>query len=418
MFSDTITDYIEGVAAKYLSAVDTIHSRSTQHEIGGLPSVGFRNYLGTPAKGEINYFAAKLIYITDDEKNLFTIAEDNVSWYDCRDTRRSAEYRLYYKDSVVTKLFKEGDFLLIIKLKDGSLRLVACPPETTAESQLRFIFGLDQVGNRFSAGRLRSDNMLLPIRCLLEDLGVATKAKESDEHLWLDRLIENFGDSNFPSTAIFSKFSRDSIATDCLPVLDPDLTLLMWMDREEFLFRTYEKYFIQKRLKSGFGITDDDVDEFIAYSLSVQNRRKSRVGHAFESHLEVLFMENQLTFERGIGNGKATENNKRPDFIFPSFRDYHDLSFPIQKLTVLGAKTTLKDRWRQIQSEADRITVKHIVTLMPAISPGQAAEISAANVKLVVPEAIKTTYSERVQRKVQNLSDFILKIKQQQRDQH
>lgn len=414
MFSDRISDYIEGVAAKYLTAVDTLHSRSTQHEIGGLPSVGFRNYLGTPAKGEKNYFEAKLIYIPDDEQNLFTIAEDNVSWYDCRNARRSPEYRLYYKDSVVTKLFQKGDFLLIIKLKDGSLRLVACPPETTAESQLRFIFGLDQVGDKFSAGQPRLDNILLPIRCLLEDLGVATKTQEYDEHLWLDRLIKNFGDSSFPSTAIFSKFSRDSVATDLLPVLDPDLTLMLWMDREEFLFRTYEKYFIQKRLRSGFGMTGDDVDEFIAYSLSVQNRRKSRVGQAFESHLEMLFIENQLAFERGIGNGKTTENNKRPDFLFPSFRDYHDLNFPIQKLTVLGAKTTLKDRWRQIQSEADRITVKHLVTLMPAISLGQAAEMSAANVRLVVPEAIKITYSEQAQTKVLNLADFIQKLKKQE----
>lgn len=36
------------------------------------------------------------------------------------------------------------------------------------------------------------------------------------------------------------------------------------------------------RLKAGFGENGEDVDAFISFSLSVQNRRKSRVGHAFE----------------------------------------------------------------------------------------------------------------------------------------
>lgn len=43
----------------------------------------------------------------------------------------------------------------------------------------------------------------------------------------------------------------------------------------------------------------DDVDVFIQYSLSVHNRRKSRVGFAFENHLETVFMEHGLVFEKG-----------------------------------------------------------------------------------------------------------------------
>ena len=46
---------------------------------------------------------------------------------------------------------------------------------------------------------------------------------------------------------------------------------------------------VAERLKQGFVSEDGvDVDDFIRFSLSVQNRRKSRAGHAFENHVEKL----------------------------------------------------------------------------------------------------------------------------------
>ncbi len=55
---------------------------------------------------------------------------------------------------------------------------------------------------------------------------------------------------------------------------------------EEILFRTFERHIIGDRLQKGFA---DDVDGFLSYSLSVQNRRKSRAGFSLENHLEVIF---------------------------------------------------------------------------------------------------------------------------------
>jgi hypothetical protein len=43
-----------------------------------------------------------------------------------------------------------------------------------------------------------------------------------------------------------------------------------WMEREEILFRTLEKHLLGDQLRKGFA---EDVDGFIAFSLSVQNRR-------------------------------------------------------------------------------------------------------------------------------------------------
>jgi hypothetical protein len=46
-------------------------------------------------------------------------------------------------------------------------------------------------------------------------------------------------------------------------------------------------------LRKGFA---DDVDSFVAFSLSVQNQRKSRVGRALENHLEVGFAANRIRY--------------------------------------------------------------------------------------------------------------------------
>jgi nucleoside-diphosphate-sugar epimerase len=79
-----------------------------------------------------------------------------------------------------------------------------------------------------------------------------------------------------------------------------------------------------------------DVDAFISYSLSVQNRRKSRAGYALEHHLDEIFRESGLRYTRQA----VTENNAKPDFLFPGLAEYKDETFPVSRLSMLGVKTT------------------------------------------------------------------------------
>lgn len=412
MFTDCLTDYFEGVAAKYLSAVDAQPDTSNQHEIGGLPSAGFKQHLGAPAKGVKLFFKALLVYLRDDEDSP-VVVEHEVTWYDVRHERRSPEYRLYYKSNLVTEQFSAGDFCLIGKQTDGRLLLVFCPPNSTVEAQLRYAFGLHAVGDAFRRGTLSSDSLLLPVRMLLEDLGLMTAERLVKKADWLDVLLKRFGGKSFPQTADFSAFARETLGGDLNPVAEPDVALMAWMDHEELLFRTYERHIVQQRLQVGFGQDGDDVDEFISYSLSVQNRRKSRVGHAFEGHLSALFVANGLSFERPRGKGKITENNSKPDFIFPSFAHYHDDSYPAQRLVVLGAKTTCKDRWRQVLAEANRVEKKHLITLEPAISVAQTDEMASAKLQLVVPLPVQSTYKTEQKQYLLRVKDFVEHVRKQ-----
>lgn len=154
-----------------------------------------------------------------------------------------------------------------------------------------------------------------------------------------------------------------------------------------------------ERLLSGSTL---DVGRRISFSLSVQNRRKSRAGLALENHLEILFKQHGIRYSRA----PFTENRSRPDFIFPGKSEYHDMAFDPSRLTMLGVKSSCKDRWRQVLAEAGRIDNKHLLTLEAAISKSQTDEMQSKKLQLVVPRALHTTYSREQQGWLMDVSGF------------
>ena len=187
--------------------------------------------------------------------------------------------------------------------------------------------------------------------------------------------------------------------------LKPDDKLLDWTEVEYRLFRAIEYNRYSSIIKNGFS----DVEKFIELANQVLNRRKSRAGKSLEHHLSSLFIGNCITFTPQA----VTEGNKKPDFIFPSIESYHDSSFPVDKLASLAAKTTCKDRWRQVLNEADRLRSKNkfLCTLQQGISSTQLEEMKSEKVVLVVPERYIKTYPEKYQNDIWTIKKFIEYIK-------
>ncbi|MET2850119.1 type II restriction endonuclease [Vibrio owensii] len=404
---ENLNDVFSSAAYKYLSAVDADPRTSNQHEIGGLVSAGIGRELGMPSDGSQISIPCSMVYLSDEEEEPI-ICEDVVTWYDARFTspNRRPEWRLYYKSNQVSDRFRPGDFFLIARTIEGSLLLIFCPPETEYELQITALFGVRQTqGNRFTSVNLESP-IAVPIRLIFARYGIDLGVNGQD---YLDRILERFGE-RFPKTREFSEFCRSLSETVC-SIENPDSALITWMETEESAFRQLERYIVRQKLINGFGDSGDDVDDFIRFSLSVQNRRKSRSGHAFENHIEEILRACGIEFERGA----KTENRKKPDFLFPCSAAYSDTNYPSENLFLLGAKTTCKDRWRQVLAEANRITHKHLITLEPAISTSQTDEMRSQNLQLVVPQQLHNTYQEEQRQWLMSLGDFIRRVESVQR---
>lgn len=211
--------------------------------------------------------------------------------------------------------------------------------------------------------------------------------------------------TSFPSGREIFQFIEKQIPQDGW-TRSVDELLLKRRDIEFDVFSKVEKYDVLPNIKDGF----HSVDDFIKYANSVANRRKSRAGTSLELHLESIFRHENLKFEAQV----ITEQNKRPDFIFPSGEDYHNPAFPSTKLHMLASKTCCKDRWRQVISEADRIEKKHLFTLQQGVSSNQLAEMYGHGIVLVVPQPIISSFPQDYHSKIMNLSGFVEFIKTSQ----
>jgi hypothetical protein len=107
----------------------------------------------------------------------------------------------------------------------------------------------------------------------------------------------------------------------------------------------------------------------------------------------------------------VTESNKKPDFIFPDIETYFKEKIGSSKLVFLGAKTTCKDRWRQIIVEAERIPHKHLFTLQQGISKNQLEEMKSSRVSLVVPKPYLTFFPREYQKEIWTLDNFLKYVK-------
>lgn len=237
-------------------------------------------------------------------------------------------------------------------------------------------------------------------------------APELHEKLEFDKFISEL-EEDFPSSEIMSAAARriqdtvfDHQEFICT---NPDRKLLDWTDVEYRLFRALEYARYGEIINRGFAT----VEEFIVTANQVLNRRKSRAGKSLEHHLVAIFDGNQIIYQ----SQAITEGNKKPDFLFPSQAAYHDATFPTDKLISLAAKTTCKDRWRQVINEADRLRGrrKFLCTLQQGISAAQMDEMEAEQVVLVVPKPYIQTYPKDRQERIWTVGKFVQFVKETER---
>lgn len=227
---------------------------------------------------------------------------------------------------------------------------------------------------------------------------------ETHEQIAIQEFISSL-EIDFPSSEIMSAAARNiqNRAYDHIEYIqtNPDRKLIEWTNMEYTLFRALEYARYGDLITKGF----TSVDEFVKVANMVLNRRKSRAGKSLEHHLSAIFDGNNIEYTAQA----VTEGNKKPDFIFPSQEAYHDIRFSDNNLISLAAKTTCKDRWRQILNEANRLKdrPKYLCTLQQGISGAQMDEMQAENVILVVPKPYIKTYPVERQERIWTIGRFV-----------
>ena len=398
-----LSEYFRSVASKRLSTVEIEPNASNQHEFNGV--AGLKKILGT----EKQYIKATFFYFEDDmEENIRE--EGDLTWYDSRKNHpKRSEFRLYFQETEVSRLAAPNDLFIMAIKNDGKAFIIIARQNSTAEHQLAWLFNLPEHSGKSFAVQEESDNDSIKTgifsQHLLEQLGIVLP---STEESCLEEMLCKFN-GKFSSTLEFSAFAREKVGDFDAYDNRADDVLSTWMQKEENLFRTLERHLVGKRIDEGFS-GDTRVDTFISFSLSVQNRRKSRAGNALENHLSFLFERLNIKFSRT----PQTEGHSKPDFLFPGIEEYQNPLFPARSLTMLGVKTTCKDRWRQILAEADRIEEKHLFTLQSGISQNQTDEMGAHKVQLVIPRQIHSSFSVGQQCQLMTLDDFVGLVRERQ----
>lgn len=209
---------------------------------------------------------------------------------------------------------------------------------------------------------------------------------------------------DFPSTSVFSEETQASLIQCSKGFFDEavDEQLLKLVRAEYELFKKVESVLCNEQITQKFSA----IENFLEVAQSILQRRKSRAGKSLENHVEYLLKRADLPFER-----QSNVEGTKPDILIPGKTQYEDANWPIEKLYVLGIKTTCKDRWRQVTQEAPRIPDKYILTLQNGITKSQLEEMQRLRVKLVVPKDLHSYYPRGFESQVLSVGAFVERIR-------
>lgn len=152
--------------------------------------------------------------------------------------------------------------------------------------------------------------------------------------------------------------------------------------------KIYGEY-LKEQQKIGQEIIDDEIrnkeqikyNELDKFFLSISQSRKSRAGSAFEFIIREMLVRLDYPFSEQVVIGGA-----KPDYVLPS--EQYFLERPLDSI-LLTAKRTLRERWRQIVTEANKAYGYFLATIDTKISQNQIKQTSEHKVYIVVPDSIK-----------------------------
>lgn len=214
----------------------------------------------------------------------------------------------------------------------------------------------------------------------------------------LAELLAEYAD--IPDPASIAATARDEwLQTNGFPTLDPwaipapgDAIMQISRDIE---FRHYKRHELRRRaaelvsvLAGGGDLATAVVRQFPEIDrifLSASQQRKTRAGRSFEHHIAASLKAGRIRFVE-----QAVTGGRRPDFVMPDLPVLRNKKRAYGDALVVAAKTTLRERWKQVTSEKLNCDV-FLATVDDRVAPTSIREMADAGIRLVVPETLKTS---------------------------
>lgn len=205
------------------------------------------------------------------------------------------------------------------------------------------------------------------------------------------RLAQTEYVSKYPGTKTFDPFVLRAPG-DCLMEISRGIELEIFRERE---LRQRSLELVTVILGNGAKeISIDNVFRNIIKNfpridkilLSASQTRKARAGRSFEYHIETMLRAGHVPHDVQV----IMTAKRRPDFILPSLKVYKQAGRSYEQALVLSAKTTLRERWKQVEGEIDNCDL-YLATVDDKIAENAILAMQEAGIKLVVPESLKSS---------------------------
>jgi hypothetical protein len=340
------------VAVKRLAAVEVDPLLSNQHEMN---AGNLRRQLGF---GDDRVFGkVTFVFYTADNKAPI-IEEEQFTLYEARTPPRS-EWRLYYTSSTVAAHARAGDLMFLFRPTNRSKDLVAIV--TRQGTRLASVLATeiarkspDEISKTIFVDSRNLHRQGL--EALLEPLTGSEAERlptyDLKRHALVRRSIEA---RRLPGTAEMASAAHDIVRHSFPNGLAPDEFVAESLDAESQLFFTIESVVGDRAIEELRKAGDLDFVRLMKLATSYSQARKSRRGESLQNHFKAILDQRKIRYTAQC----PTERGERPDFIFPGHKAYHDPKFPASRLRMVGCKTKLRERYRQLLNEAKRIDVKY-----------------------------------------------------------
>lgn len=405
-----LREQFTGVGAKRISATEAAKTRvSRGHELSASPAVA-EMLGGARAELPCTYLYFSKAY----EETGYIEDISTVSLYDSRERQpsRTSEWRLYYPFGCAPmESMEPGDYCWVARKSTGSVIIAVAEMGTSVARKLDRLFGTNlrlvadatqaQPFQLFDLANAGDDDLDIADVDLLLALGVAPTVENTDR---LPGMIDTFGGRYpLPTTSAFTAYAR-GVCAITTPETDPDAALYTWVSVTNDLYFTYERHVLQPILDAELANREHvDVEAFFRLATRFKNARFSRAGTSFEHHISALFTAAGLRFAQP----RRMSDGSKPDFLLPTLNAWADPGMPEDLLTFLAAKTTTKERWRQIATEASRVPVKHLITLDRELNGDVLDAMDQNHVVPILPRHIQDGYPAELSGRMSTVGEFL-----------